>query len=206
MRKRTLQIALVTAFLTSAAAAQNITPAEQKHALKLLNDTRDGVTAAVRGLSETQWNFKPAPDRWSIAQVVEHLALIEDLIQTSVFANIEKAPAGDAASKPSDAALLAKLADRSTKYQAPEPAVPTGRWTLAEALQHFDAARAKTIAFLEATPGLRQHAIAHPVLGNLDGYQWVLAVAGHSSRHTQQILEVKANPNFPVTDANLTAK
>lgn len=47
------------------------------------------------------------------------------------------------------------------------------------------------------TAGLRRHVIQHPAFGPLDGYEWVLAAAGHTARHTQQILEVKADPTFP---------
>jgi len=46
----------------------------------------------------------------------------------------------------------------------------------------------------EGTP---QHVFDHPALGPLDGYEWVLAVAAHTERHTKQILEVKADANFP---------
>ena len=35
------------------------------------------------------------------------------------------------------------------------------------------------------------------VLAPMDGYQWIIATAGHSDRHTQQILEVKADGGFP---------
>ena len=44
---------------------------------------------------------------------------------------------------------------------------------------------------------LRAHVLLHPVLGPLDAYEWVLAVAAHTERHTKQILEVKADANFP---------
>jgi hypothetical protein len=43
------------------------------------------------------------------------------------------------------------------------------------------------------------------VFGPLDGYDWILAVAAHTARHTQQILEVKADPGFPVSTAPATA-
>jgi hypothetical protein len=36
-----------------------------------------------------------------------------------------------------------------------------------------------------------------PVLGPLDAYQWILLISAHSERHTKQIEEVKADPNFP---------
>jgi hypothetical protein len=46
---------------------------------------------------------------------------------------------------------------------------------------------------------LRDHLFDHPVpvIGTLDGYQWIMLISGHTRRHTAQILEVKADPNFP---------
>lgn len=44
---------------------------------------------------------------------------------------------------------------------------------------------------------LRDRFFDHPVLGPMEGYQWLLLIATHSARHTAQIEEVKADPNFP---------
>jgi hypothetical protein len=33
----------------------------------------------------------------------------------------------------------------------------------------------------------------------MDGYQWALTVAAHDQRHVFQILEVKADPNYPAS-------
>ena len=185
--------------LTLTAAAQAVTPAEQQHALTYLNQTRDGVIAATKGLSEAQLKFKPGPDRWSVAEVVEHLALIEDLVAQSVLARIPAAPAPSSEwdARKVDAMVLEKMVDRSAKFQAPEPAVPTGRWTPAETLEHFLAGRTQTVAYLKSATDLRGHVVAHPVFGPMDGYEWVLAIAAHTERHTKQILEVKADPAFP---------
>jgi len=198
MSRNTIRKSLPLFLIALGAAAQ--TPAERAHAVQYLSETRNGVAAAVQGLSDAQWNFKPAPDKWSIAQIVEHLAITEDLISKKVLVEIKTAPAGaaDRDAKQVDATVVAKMTDRTTKYQAPEPIQPTGRWTHAEALQHLLDSRAQTISLVESTPGLRDHVISHPAFGPLDGYEWALAAAGHSARHTQQILEVKADPNFPV--------
>jgi len=52
------------------------------------------------------------------------------------------------------------------------------------------------VEFLKATPDL--HAVDSPMGGaKVDAYEWVLFIAAHSVRHTQQIAEVKVNPNFP---------
>src|SRR5262245_63236982 len=94
--------------------------------------------------------------------------------------------------------VVSAIPDRSRKAKAPEPLVPTGRWSTPEALDHFQQSRANTIQYLQSTPDLRGHATAeNPFQQPMDGYQWLLFIAAHSERHTKQILEVKADPNFP---------
>jgi hypothetical protein len=198
------QLMTIALLLAGGAAAQNPTPAELEKAQKYLSETRKGIQDAVKGLTEAQWKFKPGPDRWSAAEIVEHLALIEDVV-LGVLGKLPQAPApaADWEAKRVDAMLLEKVPDRSTKYEAPPQARPAARWTPDEALEHFLASRAKTAEVLQTMQGLRAHVIPHPVFGPMDGYQWVLAVAAHSARHSQQILEVKADPKFPgrVTEA-----
>jgi len=194
------RVALLPIVLMLAAAgfSQNLSQADRDKGVQYLQQTRDGVVSAVKGLSEAQLKFKPAPDRWSVAEVLEHITLVEDGLFQNVSVNIMKAPAGaaDRDVAKTDAAVLALVPDRSHKRQAPPQFVPTGRWTPAETLDHFLKSRARTIEFLESTPDLRAHVGDSP-LGPLDGYEWVLFMSAHSERHTKQILEVKADPNFP---------
>lgn len=183
--------------LVSVAPAQDITPAEKEKALQYLNSTRDSLADAVKGLSDAQWKFKPAPDRWSVAEVVEHLAVLEGLFANQISVQIMKSPAGNVDVTRVDAMILARVPDRSTKAHAPDVLVPTGRWTPQETLDRFLAARRQTVDFLTSSANLRGHAMNHPAFGPLDGYEWVLAIAAHTERHTKQILEVKADPHFP---------
>ena len=44
---------------------------------------------------------------------------------------------------------------------------------------------------------LREHATDSPLGKQLDAYEWILFAGAHSERHTKQIEEVKADPNFP---------
>lgn len=184
---------------TGTGAAQDITTAEREQALHYLIETRAEVVGAVKGLSDAQWNFKPAPDRWSVHEILEHIAITEDLIPNGIRARLEKAPAPPAEhdAKRVDAMVLAKVPDRSTKVQAPPQLAPTGRWTATATLEHFLAGRRQTVNWLKSDTDLRGHVVDHPVLGALDGYEWILAGAMHSERHVKQILEVKADPNFP---------
>lgn len=185
--------------LATAAFGDSLTPADRERGEKYLEQTRDGVVAATKGLSPAQMNFKPAPDRWSIAETLEHIALAEDFIFQNITTKIMQAPAGaaDRDTVKIDAMVVAMIPDRSHKAQAPGPLVPTGRWTPAATLDHFLGSRTKTISYLESTPDLREHVVDSPLKQPLDAYEWLLFISAHSERHTKQILEVKADPNFP---------
>jgi hypothetical protein len=195
-------IAMVLAMAGAASAnAQDVSQADKDRALQYLESTKKGVLDATKGLSDAQWNFKAAPDRWSVAQVMEHLAAAEDMIRGMTQEQLMKSPAvavRDAEEiKKADEAVLAMVPDRSHKIQAPEPLVPINRFgSPAAAQKHFVESRAVTEEYLKNATGLRAHLGDSP-MGKLDGYEFVLLIAAHSERHTKQMLEVKADPNFP---------
>lgn len=188
---------------TRSAQAQELTGAEKARALQYLETTKKEILEATRGLSPAQWNFKPAPERWSIAEVMEHIATSEDFIRGNITDNVLKAPAPDMTGRDNskiDDRVVATLPDRSRKISAPEPLKPANKYgSPEEAIKHFVGSRAKTEALLENTADLRLHATDSPMGVKLDGYQWVLLIAGHSERHLQQMLEVKSDPNYPKT-------
>jgi hypothetical protein len=191
---------LFVAVLLLACSAPAQSKAERDQAVKYLKDTQAAVRAATKGLTPAQWNFKPAPDRWSVAEVVEHIAAAEDYLDGLVTDKVMTAPARTETEdvQALDAMVKSKIPDRTNKVQAPEPLKPTNRYGSPEgSLKHFAESRAKTIEMAKKTPGLRDHAVDSPLGKKLDGYEWLLFVAGHSERHTKQILEVKADPNFP---------
>jgi hypothetical protein len=202
MRKNSLTGVLTALLLligAATASAQEVTPAEKDRALQYLETTKKNVLEATKGLSEAQWNFKPAPDRWSVAQVMEHIAAAEDFIRTLTKEKIMAAPAGEPGRdlKKTDEAVLAMVPDRTSKVQAPEPLVPTNRFATPEgSIKHFVESRAETEGFLKTATGMRDHVSDSP-LGKLDAYEFVLLIAAHSERHTKQINEVKADANFP---------
>jgi len=202
MRKMSLAGVLVAFLLLAGAAAvsaQEVTQSEKDNALKYLETTKKGVLDATKGLSEAQWNFKAAPDRWSVAQVMEHIAAAEDFLRTLTKEKIMLAPAGELGRdvKKTDDAVLAMVPDRTNKAQAPEPLVPTNRFGSPDgSIKHFVESRVATEDFLKSTTGLRDHVSDSP-MGKLDAYEFVLLIAAHSERHTKQINEVKADPNFP---------
>jgi len=201
IRRRWIGIMLCTglALVGATVRAQETTQADKDKAVAYLATTKKGVLDATKGLSEAQWNFKAAPDKWSVAQCTEHIAAAEDFIRGMIVENVMKAPAApDRDIAKLDAGVMAMIPDRSTKAHAPEPLVPTNRFGSPEgSLKHFVESRGTTENFLKKTPDLRAHATDSPLGSKLDAYEWVLLIAAHSERHTKQIEEVKADPNFP---------
>jgi len=182
---------------TRASAA--LAPADLARARKHLEQSRSYLQGAIAGLSKKQWSFKAAPDRWSPAEIVEHLALSEDLLMGLIQDRVMKAPVSNEPRdlRAMDDKILAVIADRTFSAQAPEPARPTGRFqTPQAAMQHFLASRAKTLAFLASTSDLRAHLTNSPI-GKADGYQFLLFISAHTERHTKQLLEVRADRNWP---------
>jgi hypothetical protein len=190
--------------MTLAAAAPTLTQAERDSAITELEGSRQAFLDATKGLTPAQWNFKAGPDRWSIAECAEHIALSEEFIFGVVTNQVLKsapAPEKRAAVKGKDEMLVKMLQDRSHKATAPEPIDPAKRPMAAEdSVKQFLASRTRTIEFIKTTQeDLRDHFQDHPAppIGTLDAYQWILLISGHSRRHTLQILEVKADPKFP---------
>lgn len=184
-------------------APETLTREERNFAMSHLNATRKKFYDAINGLTEAQWKFKAAPDRWSIAECAEHIALAEDALFVRLTQKVMKAPPAPekkAELKGKDELVIKFVTDRSNKQQAPESLRPSSRWsTPAELFAHFNELRDRTVAYVENTPeDLRAHVMpVPPPLQLVDAYQLILYMSGHSARHTAQIDEVKAAPNYP---------
>lgn len=179
-----------------------LTPEERAKAIDYLKQTQKDFLASIDGVSDAQWKFKAGPDRWSIAETAEHIAVTEGFIWELVSGKIMKSPAAPekkAEVKGKEEIILTKVPDRSRKAQAPEPLKPTGRFATREALmKEFESIRAKEIAYVtETKEDLRSHFEDHPALKTMDAWQWLLFNGAHCKRHTAQILEVKTDPNYP---------
>jgi len=99
--------------------------------------------------------------------------------------------------KKGDETVLAMVPDRSIKRQAPEPLKPTNRFgSPAAAQKHFGGEPHRNRRVSEKHSRAARPCGDSP-LGKLDGYEFVLFTAAHSERHTKQMLEVRADPNFP---------
>jgi|KBSSwiStaDraftv2_1062776.scaffolds.fasta_scaffold338687_3 hypothetical protein len=182
--------------------AYKISTEDQTILVNHLQKTAKELHEAVKGLSAAQFQFKAGPDRWSVAECLEHITISEGFLREIATGKTMKLPAtpeGIAERRKNDRKILAAITDRTRKGRAPEPLKPLNKFATPKAtLDAFDKARKETIAFVKTTNAdLRAHASPHWAVKEADAYQWLLYLSGHSERHTKQILEVKADPNFP---------
>lgn len=182
-------------------AAVVFTAKDRTTALEHFDETKTDFLNEIKGLSETQLNFKESPERWSVAEVAEHIIVAENGVLPLIINKVLKAPvaAGKDNYRVKDQAVWMAVTNRSTKFTAPESVQPNGRFkSKAEILTGFKEARNKTIEFVKTTDiDLRNHFADNPVMGVIDGYQWLIFLNAHSQRHLDQIKQIKADPNFP---------
>ena len=177
--------------------------------LPLLDESRAFFHSTVSAVPETEAARRLTPEAWSIAGIVEHIVLAERAL-LSRLDNAEKS--ADYLCDPDrETQMMANLRNRSTRISAPERAWPAGRFgTLAEALDQFSAAREKTIRFArEHEPELYHLRVAHPFFGMVNGAEMLIIIASHSSRHADQIIEIRSgydtmNSNDTVPAENLS--
>ena len=178
-----------------------MTAGEREHAVNYLVQSRDNLLRTVRGLSREQLRFKPAPDRWSVADCLEHLTLVENRrIGDGIPAALQQPsdPARRSAFEGRDEELVQLVTSRARRAHAPEPGRPTGRWPHDRLIPEFEGARKRSADLVATTQAdLRKYFSIHPLFGDLDCYQWLLLVAAHTDRHRAQIEEVIASPAFP---------
>ena len=200
MKKTFLFIAVIMLFGLKP-MDKGLTRQERDFAVQFMELTRDSLLLDLQGLSTKQLNWKADSTRWSVAQCVEHIALAEGVLMTAVDMNL-KLPADPAkrdSLKYSDQQIMAFLANRNQKFQAPEMIRPSGKFSSFQAaLDSFITRRNRNIEYLKTTQDdLRDHFFMHPGFGIIDDYQAILFMTAHSKRHTKQLEEVVNSTGYP---------
>ncbi len=177
------------------------TEKERKYLLDNLSRTRDSVIIETKNLSQAQWNFKESPDRWSINQVIEHLAFWDLLIQREISQALVAGPRPELAKDArTDSATLAFLAEE-IQHIAPEYTkpftytVPMGLNEGKNNLAWFLKMRNEGIGFVDSTTTDLRAYFMRPRRGST--HQLFITMFAHTDRHLRQIRKVKLHANYP---------
>src|SRR5688500_2504026 len=162
-----------------------------------LDASMAAVRASVESVPPALRCRRPAPERWSVAEVLEHLALVEQLFTTRLATPIAAARGAGLAAETGDCTpvpppVAAAMANRAAPRSAPQAVKPTGRMDCPDALAALRDAHAALRALLSDADGLALSTVTyeHPFFGTLNVYQWAELMAGHERRHADQIREI----------------
>ena len=157
------------------------------------NDSvRTSLKETLARVSEQEAVVSPELEKWSIAQIVEHLSIVGNGMYRICAKLLSKAEAGG---EPSDggvdltsfAVKAAGIAD--VKLEAPEIVRPTGAKSIAESLASLDRTEEdfrglKSLFEKYPTGGPK---FPHPYLGDMTAVEWLTMYGEHEKRHLRQI-------------------
>lgn len=170
--------------------------------LEAIDETRTRLYNRVASLSPAQEKFRPTTDAWSIAEIVEHLAIMEERMSKLFVMMLKKADSAGAqgAGQSFRPVSLDQHVERSLreKYIAPETVRPSGNLSVEDSLARMRRSRA---GLHELRPKLEAIDLAsitypHPAFGPLDLSQWLAFIGVHEDRHLRQIESVMSSPEF----------
>lgn len=162
-----------------------------------LEATRAALLAAVDHVPEERRDVAPREDAWSAGEILDHLSLVETGVAKLVAARVARAREKGIGPPRETSSLLRSLDEhaltsRERRMVAPGPVWPRAGTTTSAALTELAQSRAAMFAAI-ADAGdldLSQLKATHVILGELDLYQWLLFVAQHEARHTEQVREL----------------
>jgi hypothetical protein len=177
------------------------TSKDRAYLMEHLASARDAVISETKNLSQEQWNFKESASRWSINQIVEHLAFWELILQREINQALIAGPRPELTKDArTDSAVLAFL-DEETPHIAPEYTkpftftIPMGLNDGKNNLAWFLKMRNEGIGYVDSTvTDLRAYFI-RPRKGSV--HQVLMTTFEHTNRHLKQLRKVKADPNYP---------
>jgi uncharacterized damage-inducible protein DinB len=156
----------------------------------LLEKERLALLAAVDRVALADRDHRPAPGRWSVAEILEHLVKVEQAV-ANLIATRGREPLPTAMEPPVPEATerVAALRVRERRIDVPDALRPSGALSADDALTALAASRRALLdAARAADPVALEHrTYFHAVLGRLTLRDWLAFVAHHEARHAAQI-------------------
>ena len=163
---------------------------------------REALRREIQGLSEGQLAFQPAPGKWSIAEILDHLHLAERSITRVLSKILQQAAGRGLIGEPGSMEPLPYQIDREIYNQpadAPESVRPSPERPLSQLLESLEESRERLLEVASRADGrvVGNLTIRHFQLGELHFYQWLALEAAHEAKHLAQIRQIKVHPRFP---------
>jgi hypothetical protein len=163
-------------------------------AMDYVEEKRKELLQSFAGVPANRLGRKPTDGAWSVAEILDHLGNVESGVARMIVKRAGKAREAGLGEEKSTESVLASLdQDReqfeTMKMQSPKTLEPRANADLKEALEGLKTSRESLRAAALAANGLSLSEIkhTHPLLGELDLYQWLIFIGQHEARHKNQI-------------------
>ena len=183
-----------------------VTSEERAELIELMETSREQYLGLIAGANDAQWNWKPNPKRWSVAECAEHILRSNE----ALFGAARQALAAPAIPEWKEktkgkAQLLANVMPNRQPMgaggaTAPMEIRPTGESSRQTIIERFNRLYDEIEEFaLDTDLPLKAHTTEHPfpVFNTLNAYQWMLYVPLHTIRHSRQMIEVMETEGYP---------
>jgi len=161
---------------------------------------RERFATSVAPVNDAQASFRPNENEWTIAEIAEHVGIVNGGMLRITHKLLKQAEAEGKAA-PADLSLDFTFPSGTPpqKFQAPDAVCPKGGVGIPEALagiqttlNGFTEIRSR----LEAVD-LSEQKFTHPALGPISAYRWMILLGEHQELHRRQIERIKAAAGFP---------
>lgn len=157
------------------------------------NAIRERFISTATGITTSEAAALPDGEKWSLAELVEHIALVNGaMCQICTKLMTKSQDEGNASTgkyEISDSFIekAAGIADK--KLEAPDFVRPEGGKSIQASMAVIEGNNEKLQSLLplfEAYDG-NTHKFPHPFFGDLSAVEWLLLIGRHEGRHTAQI-------------------
>ena len=159
-------------------------------ALKRLDSVHQKLIDEISPLGPHIYTKRPTEGEWSVAEIVQHLCLVEGRVTKELEAAIAREPRRVSFFRRLIPTSIVSM--RLVRVKAPKAMNPLDSPARDQAIENFDRARSNLKAFCAAhsEERFRNLVFTHPFLGEIDGVATVYFVGYHELRHYKQIREV----------------
>jgi hypothetical protein len=157
---------------------------------------RERLRSLVSQLTPESMSTLPDGEKWTIAQIIEHIAMVDESTIKICAKLLKKSEEAGHASNGevmiSDGFLQKGVEIAALKVEAPSFVQPTGERTIVESMAKLDENGERLAAMrtqFESVGGT-EFKFPHPFFGEISAQEWLALKGGHEHRHIKQIEKI----------------
>ena len=163
-------------------------------AMNYVEERRKELLQSFAGIPGDRLCRRATAEGWSVAEILEHLRMVEAGVARLITKRVGQAREAGLGEERSTESVLPSFDRHSARLdnavmEAPATVHPRPNIDINEAVEGLESSREALRAAAVSANGLSIGEIkhTHPILGELDLYQWLIFVGQHEGRHKKQI-------------------